>query len=186
MAYDKKTFLKKVTVLVDTREQKNQHILSALDKLHVKYQAIKLDYGDYSFCVDGKDFSLSCVAERKGSVDEFYSNITLDRDRIEKEFYAANSMGTDFTLLVEGCESLDALRTVEVPDWELERLRRKEKEIGKICYSTIYSWMCGNRYSFHPVFVSEKPQTAPKLLEIFYWYWHNYKRLTASRRNRGC
>ena len=186
MAYDKKTFLKGVTVLVDTREQKNQHILSAFDQLHVKYQDTKLDYGDYSFSVDGKDFSLSCVVERKGSADEFYSNITQDRQRIEKEFYAASSMGTDFTLLVEGCESMEALRGVEVPEWELARLHRKEKEIGKICYSTIYSWMCGNRYQFHPVFILDSRQTALKLLEIFYWYWHNYKRLTASRRNRKC
>jgi len=69
---------------------------------------------------------------------------------------------------------------------QLARLHRKEKEIGKICYSTIYSWMCGNRYQFHPVFILDSRQTALKLLEIFYWYWHNYKRLTASRRNRKC
>lgn len=35
MAIDKKTFLKTVTILHDTREQKNAHIIEALDKLGI-------------------------------------------------------------------------------------------------------------------------------------------------------
>ena len=61
MPIDKKTFLKTVTILYDTREQKNQHILSALGELGVMTEQRKLDYGDYSFTADGRDFSLSCV-----------------------------------------------------------------------------------------------------------------------------
>ena len=36
MAIDKKTFLKTVTVLYDTREQKNAHILSALAEMGIQ------------------------------------------------------------------------------------------------------------------------------------------------------
>jgi ERCC4-type nuclease len=186
MAYDKKTFLKDVVILIDTREQKNQHILREFERLGVCYRDHKLDYGDYSFQIGGRDFSLSCAVERKGSIDELYGNVTKDRNRIEKEFYAASSMNTDFTLLVEGCKSLEEMKQYEVPEWEMSRLNRKEKEIGKICYATVYSWMSGNRYQFHTVFIENTSESAAKILEIFYWYWHNYKRLIASRRNRGC
>ena len=185
MAYDKKTFLKNVTVLIDTREQKNQHIISGFERFGISYQSHKLDYGDYSFSIGGRDFSLSCAVERKGSIDELYGNVTKDRNRIEKEFYAASSMNTDFTLLIEGCGSLESMKQYQVPDWDMDHLNRKEKEIGKICYSTVYSWMCGNRYQFHTVFIKNNSDSASRILEIFYWYWHNYKRLIASRRNRG-
>ena len=84
MAIDKKTFLKTVTILYDTREQKNQHILSALGDMGVMTEQRKLDYGDYSFTADGSDFSLSCVVERKANVDELYNNIMNDRARLEK------------------------------------------------------------------------------------------------------
>ena len=91
MAYDKQTFLKNVTVLVDTREKKNSHILKQFDSLRIQYEDRALDFGDYSFMMQGRDFSLSCVIERKGSINELYGNFTSDRDRIEKEFRAGSS-----------------------------------------------------------------------------------------------
>ena len=57
MPIDKKTFLKTVTILYDTREQKNQHILAALAEMGVRAEERKLDYGDYSFTADGRDGS---------------------------------------------------------------------------------------------------------------------------------
>ena len=65
MPIDKKTFLKTVTILHDTREQKNAHIIEALDKLGIKREERKLDYGDYSFTADGRDFSMSRSEERR-------------------------------------------------------------------------------------------------------------------------
>ena len=41
MAIDKKTFLKAVTILYDTREQKNQHILTALAEMGVQAEERK-------------------------------------------------------------------------------------------------------------------------------------------------
>lgn len=56
--------MKKVTILIDTREQKNEHITGVLKALGVMVESRKLDYGDYSFTAEGKDFSHSCVIER--------------------------------------------------------------------------------------------------------------------------
>lgn len=185
MAYDKKTFLKKVIVLHDTREQENGHILAGLDSLKVKHQPAALRFGDYSFIVENDNFSLSCIIERKANVDELYGNLTKDRERIEKEFSAACMLAKDFTLLIENCSSLEALNEFKIPDWQMEKFERKVQDIGKYCYATIQSWQAGNRYQFKTVFVEDNTETAAKILECFYWYWRNFKKMTTSRRNRG-
>ena len=116
MSIDKKTFLKTVTVLYDTREQKNKHILDALAQMGIMTEQRKLDYGDYSFTADGRDFSLSCVVERKANVDELYNNIMQDRGRLEKELYAASQCAKQLTIVVENIGSWDELRSYCDPD----------------------------------------------------------------------
>lgn len=182
MAYDKKTFLKNVIVLHDSGEQENSHILSELENMRVKHERVNLDYGDYSFKAQGRDFSLSCVIERKAHIDELYGNLTKDRERIEREFALASTMANDFTLMIENCESWDYLKEYKVPDWQMKAQKRKVQNIGYECYQTINSWQSGNRYSFSTILVADKTQTASKILEHFYWYWRNYKILTANRR----
>ena len=182
MAYDKKTFLKEVVILHDTGEQKNGHILRAFDEMGIKHQAKNLDYGDYSFAAQGRDFSFLCVIERKANVNELYGNLTQDRGRIEREFALANNSSKEFILLIENCGSMDELKDYKVPDWEMEKFNRKRQSIGLECYSTILSWECGNRYNFRTVFVADNTQTATKILERFYWFWRNFKIQTANRR----
>lgn len=185
MALEKRDFLKKVVVLVDSREQENRHILARLDALGVPWERRKLDFGDYSFTLDGRDFSLLCVAERKANVDELYGNLTQDRGRIEREFEAGSRIANQFLLVVEGCADMDSLRRYQVPDWQMEALGRKVQEIGALCYATLKSWQCGDRYRFRTLFAPDPNETATLLLEEFYYWWRNFKLLTASRRNRG-
>jgi len=82
---EKKLFMKTVCIITDTREQKNGHITGVFDSDGIMHEERKLDYGDYSFSIDGHDFSGMCVIERKANPDEIYGNITSDRERIEKE-----------------------------------------------------------------------------------------------------
>ena len=181
---DKKHFLKAVTILYDTREQKNKHILDALAQMGIMAEQRKLDYGDYSFTADGRDFSLSCVVERKANVDELYTNIMSDRGRLEKEFYAAAQLAKSFTLLVEGVSNWDELKAYSVPDWAMQRNpERKVKDIGAHVYSTLRAWTARDRYGASVEFVKDKEQTAAKLLELFYYYWRSYKEMTGARRN---
>lgn len=67
---EKQQFMKKVTIICDTREQENKHIITALDEMKISHENRKLDFGDYSFYIDGRDFSLSCIIERKGCIIE--------------------------------------------------------------------------------------------------------------------
>ena len=181
MAVDKKTFLKNVTVLIDTREQENKHILLQLDTLNIKHEPQKLDIGDYSFRINDRDFSLSCIIERKANVNELYGNITHDRGRIEKEFESGSRLTKQFVLLIENCASWDKLKDYKISDRDMARQQRKVQMIGAHCYSTLQSWQCSNRYKFRTLFVKDNTDTAKVMLEQFYYYWRNYKELTSSR-----
>lgn len=182
MTIDKKTFLKNITVLHDTREQENHHIISAFEQMGVAHEVHKLDYGDYSFIIDGRDFSMSCVIERKANADELYHNIMKDRQRFENELEAGCKLSNQFTLLLEGCGSLTELKEIRVPDRDMVKYNRKVQDIGAHCYATLRSWEGGNRYQFRTLFVKDKQHTAAMMLEEFYYYWRNYKLMTAGRR----
>ena len=182
MPIDKKTFLKSVIILHDTREQKNAHIIEALDKLGIRHEERKLDYGDYSFMAEGRDFSMSCVVERKANVDEIYNNVTSDRGRIEKELYSAAQLAKQLTLFIEGVGSWEALKVYRVPEWQMKASpQRVKSDIGSMVYSTIKAWQTGSRYHFDVQFFEDKQQTAARILEVFFFFWLCYKEMTAAR-----
>ena len=183
MAIDKKSFLQGVTVLYDTREQKNQHILTALAGMGIMTEQRKLDFGDYSFMADGRDFSMSCVVERKANVDEIYNNIMQDRERLEKELYAASKLARELTLVLENVSDWGELKLYEVSQEDMERYpQRKVKQTGAHVYATLKAWCPANRYDFCVEFVKDNAQTAAKMLEIFYYYWRSYKEMTGARK----
>lgn len=179
---ERKEFLKKVTVLIDTREQKNEHIVSELQRFGIMFENRKLDYGDYSFIADGRDFSRSCVIERKATINELYGNITSDRERIEKELDTISKNAIQCTLLLEGSKGWKHLKEFEISKDGAECQGRKVRNIGETVYSTLQAWRCGNRYRFDVEFMPDEKESAGKMLEIFYYYWHNYKKQTAPRR----
>jgi len=105
---ESKEILNNLTVLVDTREQENKHILGYFDKKKIKYKSKKLDFGDYSFMLPEMPgmgilkplfFDNEIVIERKGSLTELSGNLTKDRERFEKELIRKKD--TKFYLIVE-------------------------------------------------------------------------------------
>lgn len=87
-----------MVIYCDTREQNNRHIIDYFDKKGINHKIKKLDYGDYSFMIPKNenlgiphdlDFSKRIMIERKGSLDEFASNLTRERDRFKKEMALA-------------------------------------------------------------------------------------------------
>lgn len=187
---EKQKFIKAVTILIDTREKECDHITDALDSMGVKHDRRKLDIGDYSFAVQDRDFSLSCAVEKKSGPDEVYTNI-MERfgpnmNRLEKELKAGCRGVNQFVLLIEGVGSMAELKEYVVPDWVMKMSpQRKLAAIGKPCYERLRAWQSANRYNFRVECVPDKAQTAAKLLEEFYYYWHNYKALIAPRRVKG-
>lgn len=181
---EKKEFLKAVTILIDTREQVNSHIVDALDALGVMHESRKLDFGDYSFKVGEKNFSVACVVERKANIDELYGNVTTDRDRIEKELETIARNARQCTLLLEDCSGWEHLKGYEIPETQADKQGRKVRNIGATVYASLQSWKCGNRYDFDVVFSPNKSQSALKMIEIFFWYYHNFKQQTAPRKSK--
>ena len=89
-----------MTILVDTREHenKNNHILSYFDSKKIPWKKMKLEHGDYSFCVPAnielgilRDlyFTNKICIERKASLTEWAGNLTDDRSAVKKKFALA-------------------------------------------------------------------------------------------------
>lgn len=106
-----KKILKNLVVLVDTREQKNQHILAWFDAKAVKYKKVKNDFGDYSCMlpkgsIKGLDrdiyFDDEISIERKANIDELAGNLKSDnKNRLKSEFAHINKYGIRCHLFVE-------------------------------------------------------------------------------------
>lgn len=97
--------LKTIIILVDTREQKNEHILQYFDSKGIAYKEHKQDTGDYSVMLPKnedsgihRDFYFPVVVERKNSIDELAGTIK-ERTRFENELIRGQMQ--KFLLMVE-------------------------------------------------------------------------------------
>ncbi len=97
---EQKQLLKSITVLADTRENQNQHIVSWLTKKSIPCQSMKLGSGDYSFMVPANSelgiyrdmyFDNEIWVERKASLDELSNNLSHERQRFEDEMLRAGT-----------------------------------------------------------------------------------------------
>ena len=86
-----KELLQTIVIIVDTREQANEHILNYFDSKNVQHISRKLEYGDYSAYLPRnekygimRDIHFDMSIERKNSVDELASTIK-ERTRFENE-----------------------------------------------------------------------------------------------------
>lgn len=109
--------LNQIVVIYDTREReynsfdsfgnkivckKNQHILDYLEKNNIPYEREKLDCGDYSYKIPGReDISKLIAIERKNSLDEISSNFGKNRDRFSREFERFKINGIQPYLIIE-------------------------------------------------------------------------------------
>ena len=93
--------LKDLKIIVDTREQVNDHVTTYFDSKKVNWINRKLDIGDYSAQLGEDTYEKSVVIERKHNLDELCGNLTADRDRFEREFLRAKAYNTKVFLLIE-------------------------------------------------------------------------------------
>lgn len=145
--YELDSVLRNMCILVDTREQKNKHILRTFEARNVPYKSQKLNYGDYSCectTADGDTVTLSqgVAIERKNSLDELAGNITKGRDRFAREFERAITDGAKMYLMVEG------------GDWDDIVHHKYRSMIPPNAYmNTVFSWQ--QKYNITVSFVSK-------------------------------
>ncbi len=102
---ERKELAKNLTILVDSREKRNNHILDYFERQKIPFQVGKLDYGDYSFFLSiGQQnfyFHEDVVVERKANLEELSKNLAQGRETFEKEFYKAGNDSCKVYLMVE-------------------------------------------------------------------------------------
>ena len=67
-----KILLSNLCIVVDTREQVNQHIISYFDKKKIKYTVRKLDQGDYSCYIESNEETIPL-----GVIRDWYFGVDL-------------------------------------------------------------------------------------------------------------
>ena len=96
-----------LTIICDSREQVNSHVLKAFDKIGAKHITRKLDTGDYSAQIGALSLEKDIVVERKHNLDEICGNFTAERERFEREFLRAKAYGTKVVLIIENATWTD-------------------------------------------------------------------------------
>ncbi|MGG5736746.1 ERCC4 domain-containing protein [Bacillus cereus group sp. IBL03679] len=99
--------LKTLTIVIDTRENANDHIRDYLHQKGISIKNQKLDTGDYGCMIPKneelgipRDMYLNRRIERKASIDEMTSNLQKDtQTRFENELIRSKDI--PFTLIVE-------------------------------------------------------------------------------------
>ena len=139
-----KEILDTLEILVDTREQKNQHVLDYFRKKNVPFRLRKIDTADYSAVIPKnpemgitRDVYLSAGVERKNGVDELVQSIK-DRTRFENELIRASKH--PFVLLVEDLQGYQKILKGEYisqykPESLLGSLKTFEVRYG---FSTVF------------------------------------------------
>ena len=147
--------LKKITIISDTREQVQGHILDYLDKKKIPYISRKLDIGDYSFQMGEYTFEKSIAIERKHNLDELCGNLTADRDRFEREFLRAKANNTKVYLVIENAS------------WNDVYLHNYASKLNNnSLLASLLSWQV--RYNITIIFC--KKENTPKLIYGIFYY----------------
>jgi ERCC4-type nuclease len=150
-----KNALKSLQIVVDTREQVNDHIITYLDAHKLPHVCRKLDVGDYSATLGESTLEDDVVIERKASIDELCGNVTNDRDRFAREFTRAKAKNLKVFLIIEGATWRD-----------LYMHNYRSKLEPKSLIATLLSWQV--RYNITVIFC-EKEHTASIIYNTLYY-----------------
>ena len=115
-----------MVILIDSREKRFEHITSKLEQQNIAYKFKKLNFGDYSFEIDGKSYENKICIERKGSISEVIGNFTKGRKRFENEFKRA-----------KGCK---VILTIEASEGDIDAHRYKSSMTPSKVKSFLKTW----------------------------------------------
>ena len=105
-----KKILDSLTVIIDSREQRCDHVIDFFNRKNINYVVEKLPFGDYSCklpkgCFEGQYreiyFSNDIVIERKNSIDEIAGNLKDEAYRLKKELAHMNMYDIKYFFFVE-------------------------------------------------------------------------------------
>lgn len=131
-----------ITIICDSREKSNLHIINYFNENNIKWKCRKLNYGDYSFELDGISHVTTFAIERKSGLDEISGNLTKGRERFAREFERAYKDKCKMILLIENAS------------WEKIREHKYRSLFSpKAFESSLKTW--SNKFMFDIEFVSK-------------------------------
>jgi ERCC4-type nuclease len=151
-----KEILKTLTLIVDSREKANTHILDYFRKKEIPFILRGMKTGDYSAFIPKneefgimRDLHFNVVVERKNNIDEFAQN--TKEDRFENELIRSHNL--NFVLMIEdNYENLinGKYRSQYQPKALLGRLKTFEARYG---FNTVFidKKLAGN-FIFHHLY----------------------------------
>ena len=147
-------------VIVDTREKPRAivKILAEFDRQGVAYERRKLNFGDYA---DPARLP-GIVIDRKQTLGEVASNVTIDRKRLVREIERCNASGCRLVFLVEHSNRIRKLE--DVIGWKNPRLKESPYAVsGERLYKIMKAMeeYYGIRWEF-----CNKQSTGRRILEI--------------------
>ncbi|WP_373899298.1 ERCC4 domain-containing protein [Haloimpatiens sp. FM7315] len=119
----KKLLKENLKIIIDTREQKNQHVLDYFDKNKIKYKNQKIDEGDYTAIITARpemgiyrDLYFPVAVERKNSIDELAGNLAEETDtrddiRLIRELQRAKTKSIKIHLIIEDPNGMEHIKT---------------------------------------------------------------------------
>lgn len=162
-----KTLLKSMVILVDTRENVNNHILQYFDSKKIPYKVQKLDVADYSFMLPANQelgiirdlyFDDLVAIERKNSLEEISSCFTTTRTAFENEFI--RSKGKTY-LLIENASYEDIVA---------HRYKTEYKPVSFL--ASLHSF--AERYDLSINFMKDNKYSGQFIYFTFYYWLRNY------------
>ena len=151
-----KEYLAGLTIIIDSREQRNEHIRAFFDKNNIPYVVRKLDSGDYSAMLGDMTLEHDVFLERKNSLTELCGNMGQNRDRFNNEFTRAKAIGAKPFLLIENNTTDDVL---------LGNYRSQFN--SKSLWASICTWMV--RYNTTVMFC-DKRNSGRIIYSVLYYY----------------
>ncbi|MCD2345791.1 ERCC4 domain-containing protein [Clostridium guangxiense] len=118
----KKLLKENFQIIIDTREQQNQHILDYFDRNKILHKTKKLDEGDYTAIITKcpergiyRDIYFPVAVERKNSVDELAGNLAEETDthddiRLIRELQRAKTKGIKMYLIIEDKNGMENIK----------------------------------------------------------------------------
>jgi ERCC4-type nuclease len=161
---EQKKLLMSLIVLIDTREQKNQHIISYLDKKKIEYKSKKLDFGDYSFMLPANEelgimrdiyFNNQIAVERKSSLTELSNNFSHNRTQFENELIRSDK--GKLILLLENSRGYE----------DMIQHNYRTQYNPKSFLATLHTFQ--HRYNIEIVFI--RPELTGCYLYKCFYYW---------------
>lgn len=142
-----------MTILCDTREKKNGHILKYFEEAGIDFRVQKLDTGDY-MSLGNDDLTI----DRKKDLQELVGNLfTSDKTRFWREVRRAKAERKQMIVLCEHGGEITCLN--DVPKWK----SRYSKITGRQLYTEICRVSIAYGVEF---FFCGKKETGAKIVEL--------------------